>query len=298
MTAFLLLIVCLLLGILVARIVQLPPNLASGLNWWVVNIALPAMVLHLIPQLQFTLDMWFLVASQWLVFALSWILFAIIGKMLRWSPRRIGALTLVCGLGNTAFVGYPMIEALRGQPGLALATIADQPGCFVMLALGGSLAIAVYSGARIRAEDIAKRVILFPPFLALLVGIAAGVLGGWPSLVDSVLSRIGDSLVPLALFSVGLQVRMQFESGQAGAVAIGLLYKLLLAPLIIYALGAALGISGLTLTISVLQSAMAPMISAAILAQQHDLEPKLANLVLVIGIVLSFATVPMINAMV
>jgi predicted permease len=297
MTAFLLLIACLLLGAVVARIARPPPTLATGLNWWVVNIALPALVMHLIPQLQFTIDMWFLIASQWLVFLCSWILFAAMGKALQWTPSRVGALTLVCGLGNTAFVGYPMIEALRGQQGLALAAVADQPGCFVMLAVGGALATTVYSGARIQPRQIATRVILFPPFLALLVGLLVGVSGGWPTAVDSILNRIGDSLVPLALFSVGLQVRMQFASGHAGAAAIGLLYKLCVAPLIIYGLGIALGISGMTLTISVLQSAMAPMISAAILAEQHDLEPRLANLVLVIGLVLSFATVPAINAL-
>jgi malate permease and related proteins len=42
----------------------------------------------------------------------------------------------------------------------------------------------------------------------------------------------------------------------------------------------------------VLESAMAPMISAAILASDHDLEPDLANAVLGVGILLSFVTVP------
>jgi malate permease and related proteins len=297
MTAFLLLIACLLLGVVVARAAKPPPTLASGLNWWVINIALPALVLHLIPQLQFTSDMWLLVVSQWLVFAVAWVLFAVLGKALHWSRGRIGALTLVCGLGNTAFIGYPMIEALRGQPGLALAVVADQPGCFVMLAVGGAIATAVYSGKRIHAGEIAKRVLLFPSFLALLVGVAVGVLGGWSIAIDSILSRVGDTLVPLALFSVGLQVRMQFTQGQLGATGLGLLYKLALAPLFVYGLGVASNIGGLTLTISVLQAAMAPMISAAILAEQHDLEPRLANLVLVVGIMLSFVTVPVINAM-
>jgi len=296
MSAYLLLIVCLLLGVLVARAMRPPPPLATGLNWWVINIALPALVLHLIPQLHFTLDMWFLIASMWLVFAASWALFAMIGKLLHWSRGRIGALTLVCGLGNTAFIGYPMIEALRGQPGLALAAVADQPGCFVMLAVGGAIVTAVYSGGRIHAGEIAKRVLLFPSFLALLVGILVGTLGGWPGFVDSILTRIGDSLVPLALFSVGLQVRLQLAPGHLGAAAFGLIYKLALAPLFIYALGVALGIGELTLAISVLQAAMAPMISATILAEQHNLEPRLANLVLVVGIVLSFVTVPLIDS--
>jgi malate permease and related proteins len=297
MTAFPLLIACLLLGVVVARVAKTPPTLAAGLNWWVINIALPALVLHLIPQLHFTSDMWLLVVSQWLVFAVAWILFAVLGKALHWSSERIGALTLVCGLGNTAFIGYPMIEALRGQQGLVLAAVADQPGCFVMLAVGGAIVTSVYSGGRIHAGEIAKRVLLFPSFVALLVGTAMGVLGGWPVAVDSILNRVGDTLVPLALFSVGLQVRMQFTYEQLGATGLGLLYKLALAPLFVYGLGVASSIGGLTLTISVLQSAMAPMISAAILAEQHDLEPRLANLVLVTGIVLSFVTVPLINTL-
>jgi hypothetical protein len=39
------------------------------------------------------------------------------------------------------------------------------------------------------------------------------------------------------------------------------------------------------------------MVSAAILADQHQLEPALAGSVLGIGIVLSLATVPWINAL-
>ena len=39
------------------------------------------------------------------------------------------------------------------------------------------------------------------------------------------------------------------------------------------------------------------MVSAAILAEQHELEPALAGSVLGIGILLSLATVPWINAL-
>jgi predicted permease len=43
---------------------------------------------------------------------------------------------------------------------------------------------------------------------------------------------------------------------------------------------------------------MAPMITAAILAQQHDLEPELSGVTLGLGILLSFLTVPLISALV
>jgi len=38
-----------------------------------------------------------------------------------------------CGLGNTAFMGYPMIEARRGAPGLSLAPML----CWALGSLSG-----------------------------------------------------------------------------------------------------------------------------------------------------------------
>jgi malate permease and related proteins len=49
------------------------------------------------------------------------------------------------------------------------------------------------------------------------------------------------------------------------------------------------------LAIGVLQAAMGPMITAAILADQNRLDPPLANTVLGAGILLSLLTVPLIN---
>ena len=295
MSTLLLLLVCLTLGVVVQRFGKPSPVLAQSLNWWVLNVALSALVLHLIPQLEFEWRLWYLVASMWLVFLGAWGFFALLGRLLHWPPQRVGALTLVCGLGNTAFIGFPLIEALRGQEGVKLALIADQAGCFIALAVGGAVVAALYSGARVTAMGIARKVAFFPPFISLLAGVLVSVLGGWHPSVDGMLARIGATLVPLALFSVGLQLRLRLARGQISALAAALAWKLALAPLIVGAIGVALGMSGMVLTIAVLESAMAPMISAAILADQHDLEPSLANTVLGVGILLSFITVPLVN---
>ena len=88
---------------------------------------------------------------------------------------------------------------------------------------------------------------------------------------------------------------MQFQHGQARALLLALGWKLVLAPLLIWLGGLAAGVSSSILTIAVLQAAMGPMISATILAEQHDLEPQLANSVLGIGIILSLVTVPLVD---
>ncbi|MEW6166476.1 MAG: AEC family transporter [Pseudomonadota bacterium] len=297
MSALLLLAACLALGALVARHAHPPLGLAQGLNWWVINIALPALILHLIPQLHFEWQFWFLVVSQWLVFAGAFVLFRFAGGRLGWSRRRIGGLTLVCGLSNTSFMGYPLLEALRGREGLALGVIADQIGCFVALSVGGTLVAALYSGAQPHPREVLRRILLFPAFLALLAGSIVGLLGGWPPAVEEVLARIGATLAPLALFSVGLRFRLQLGGDQALPLALGLGWKLVVAPLSVLALGALAGVGGLTLTIGVMQAAMAPMISAAILADQHGLDPPLANNVLGAGILLSLVSVPLWSAL-
>jgi malate permease and related proteins len=63
----------------------------------------------------------------------------------------------------------------------------------------------------------------------------------------------------------------------------------------VWLLGNAAGIEGSVLEVTVLQAAMAPMISGAILAQQNRLEPALANAVLGLGILLGFLTVPVVH---
>lgn len=297
MSSILLLAICLVLGWIVARVATIPANLPQSLNWWVLNIAFSALVLQLIPKLTFDWHLWFLSVSMWLVFLGSWGFFALLGRWLHWPRARVGALTLVGGLSNASFIGFPLVEALRGEEGLKLAVVADQTGAFIAMAVGGTIVAALYSGTRVQPSAIARKVLLFPPFVCLFVGILVGVLGGWPATIEPILVRIGATLVPIALFSVGLQFRLRFEATQASAIALGLLWKLILAPVLVYSIGAAIGIGGLVLTVAVLQSAMAPMVSAAILADQNNLEPSLANMVLGFGILIAFATVPIANSL-
>ncbi|HEV7717070.1 MAG TPA: AEC family transporter, partial [Steroidobacteraceae bacterium] len=128
---------CLMLGWVVARIGKAPPALSQNLNWYVINIALPALVLELIPRVHFDSHLLFLPAAMWLVFAGGWAVAASLGKWFGWTRARIGAVALSAGLGNTALVGFPMIEALRGKDALPLAAFADQLGCSIALAVGG-----------------------------------------------------------------------------------------------------------------------------------------------------------------
>jgi predicted permease len=295
MTSFLLLVVCAVLGMITARNIKGAASFTMPLNWWVLNVALPALVLELLPKLAFDWHLWFLLVSQWLIFAGAWVGFAALGRLFNWSKGRVGALVLTAGLGNTLFIGYPVIEAILGREALPYAVIADQGGAFLSFIVGGAIVAAVY-GERDATRQvplsrfIVQRLIRFPAMYAILLGIIVGAIGGWPKDLDAMLLRLGATLTPLALFSAGLQFRFRVSSDQRGPLALGLAWKLLLGPLIVYAIGVAAGIGSQMLAVGVIQAAMAPMVSAAILADQNQLEPPLANSMLALGILLSVFT--------
>nr|WP_255203870.1 AEC family transporter [Myxococcus sp. AM011] len=187
-----------------------------------------------------------------------------------------------------------MAEALLGSEGLAVAVVADQLGSFLVLSTLATLAATRASaGAELPLSVLARKVATFPPFVALVVSLLLRPVG-YPVWVESVLERLGALLTPLALFSVGLQLRLSGVKARLPALSLGLFYKLVLVPgVVMLGLWVLPGLSPVVVQATVLQAAMAPMVSAAILAAEHRLDPELAVLMVGVGIPLSFVTAPL-----
>ncbi|WP_273453509.1 AEC family transporter [Nevskia ramosa] len=295
MSAILLLALCLGIGLAMARDQRLPPGAPQALNFWIVNVALPALILVEIPKLHFSRELLFPAIAPWFVFFGAIAVFSYTGRRRNWSRGTTGAMILTCGLGNTAYMGLAMIEALRGPELVGAAVIADQFGSFTMLSIGGVIVAAYFSGAQPTAAQIVRRVFGFTPFLALVVALVLWPLGGLPDILQTVLTRIGQTLTPLALFSVGLQLKFRGIGEQRLTLLGGLGWKMLFAPLFVFGAALLLGldINAPNAVAGILQCAMPPMVTAGILAEQYKLNPSLANLVIGIGTVLSLITLPL-----
>lgn len=282
-------------GVLARHSSRFPPGSAQALNAFALSVALPALVLHSIHRLQWHPSLLAAAAGPWLTFAGAWLLFGRLQGWLGLAPRPAAALVLTAGLCNTAFVGLPLLEALFGRVALPVAVVVDQFGSFLLLATVATAFAARASGRAAGSGALVRQLFTFPPFIALLVAVATRGWT-WPVWLESTLQRLGETLTPVALFSVGYQLRLGRVHVHARALTLGLGYKLVLAPLAIaLALRAVPGLPPLVYEVSVLQVAMAPMVSGALLAAEHDLEPELAALMVGVGIPLSFATVPLLR---
>jgi predicted permease len=292
MSNFALLLVCFALGMALRRTGRLPEATPAALNGFIVHVSLPALTLHHLRRLDFDASLAAPLAMAWLLFAVGVAFFFAAQRLWRWPAATTGALILTGALGNTSFVGLPMIECFFGREHVGLGILIDQLGTYVVLSTVGLLVAATLSAGELSARAVAQRIFTFPPFLAVLAALALAPLPvpGW---IDAVFLRLGDTLAPLALLSVGFQLRFAAVRERWRPLLAGLGFKLVAGPLAVLAVFAAFAdLDSAVLQVAVFEAAMAPMIGGAIVAAQHKLDPELTTLMVGIGIPLSFLTLP------
>ncbi|ESU26326.1 Membrane transport protein [Flavobacterium limnosediminis JC2902] len=292
MENILLIFVCMLLGFLVKKSAAFPPLSYKTLNQFVIYISLPAVALYYIPKLEISSKLLFPLGIAWLGFALSYLFFTGFGKLFGWSKKLTGCLIITAGLGNTSFVGFPVIEAVYGKQGLETAVIVDQPGSFVVVSTLAILVATMYSRGTASSSMILKKILFFPPFIAFAISCVLNVLQlDFPEMLQSVFQRLGSTVTPIALVSVGMQLEFGSKSKHWKFLTLGLFFKLFLTPAFFYLLYVMLlGGTGLEVQVSILEAAMAPMITGVIVASNYGLKPKLSSMMIGFGIPISFIT--------
>lgn len=289
MANFLLIAVCLISGMIFRSMGTLPKDTHKGINAWVLNIALPAVSLNYIPYIKWSTELLFPIAAPLIVWLGGWVYISVYALKQPMDKATKGALKLTSSLSNTSFLGFPMVMAYFGSEALSIAVITDQAG-FILLSTAGII-VAINSAQKepLSIKAILKRLFRFPPFIAF---IAALIL---PRFVDiSPLNPLFEKLVatvgPLALFSIGLQLRFSGWRTELKHLSAGLFYKLLLAPALVLLTAVIFGLKGAIPQVSIFEIAMPTLVTSSLIADEYGLNPKLANLMVGIGIMLSFIT--------
>ncbi|MBF0134635.1 MAG: AEC family transporter [Magnetococcus sp. DMHC-1] len=294
MENFLMIVLALLLGMALQRLGVMPPDGALVLNRFVIHVSLPALVLTRVPQIVFSRDLWAPLLTPWILLVISAASILFLVRIFSWSRPVAGVLLLVVPLGNTSFLGIPMVQAFFGPSGVATALLYDQIGTFSALATYGTFIMAIYGDAsQPTPGSILKKIVTFPPFMALLAALAVRS-GTIPPPLEHVLETLANTLVPVVMVAVGMQFRLLLPRTMLLPLTMALGFKLLVSPLLAMALCHLAGWSGLTAQITIFESAMPPMITAGALAIAANLAPELAAAAVGLGILLSFATLPLV----
>ena len=281
-------------GLLLRRMPVFPADTDRSLNLYVIYIALPALILLQVPSLRFSSQMLVTVIMPWVALFVSALLTLMLCRIMRWSRETTGALLLVVPLGNTSFLGIPMVEQFFGTHAVSYAILYDQFGSFLALSSYGTLILAVYGkGEQSSPVKVLIKIILFPPFIALLFALflpADSLL----QTIHPVLTMAAGSLVPVVLVAIGFQMQLLLPGREIAPFVSGLLIRLLITPCLFILACRISGLHGEAVQVSLFETAMPPMVTAGALASIAGLKPGLTSAMVGFGLLFSFITLPLI----
>jgi predicted permease len=281
-------------GWLLKRVSVFPKQTAQVLNLFALYAALPAVILLKAPQIRFSLEMLVPAVMPWAMLLVSVVLVLWAGRAFGWSREVVGVLLMVVPMGNTSFMGVPMVTAFFGEQGIPSLIVYDQLGTALIFAVYGSVILAIYgSDVRIRPARIAAKVILFPPTVALVLGLCLRSQV-YPAPVMSFLQALAGTLTPLVMTAIGFQLKVRLSPETVRPMAFGLIVKLVAAPLAALAGCRLLGIDTLPANVSIFQAGMPPMVVAGTMAMVAGLAPELAAASISLGMILSFLSLPLL----
>ena len=288
----------LLIGLIIKRAGKFPDNTAQVLNLYVIYAALPGVIFTKIPALEFSADLLIPVVIPWVLLCISAVLIYAVGRLLNWSRSIIGALMICVPLGNTSFFGFPMIEAFYGSDAILYGLLYDQFGSFFGLAIYSTIVITLFAenpdgqANRPSVLAIGKKIVLFPPFIALVIALFIKDLQ-YPPIFAELVQSLAVTLVPVIMVAVGFQLKFRLPKGSKTPLFVGLLTKLLIMPLITIGLLWRVGFDSHLVQVTVFESAMPPMITAGAVAIMAGLAPSLAAAMVGYGILVAFVSLPL-----
>ena len=298
MENFVLILLAIAIGYGINRLNIFSKDAPTILNQFVIYISLPAMILLQIPKLSFSMDTLIPIIIAWIVMFFSAILVLLLAKIFSFSKEITGSLMLVAILGNTSFMGIPIVNAYMGESAMPYVLVYDQLGTFIALAVYGTFVASYYSSkSQITFKIITFKVLTFPPFISL---VAALFLMGveFNPIISKVLAAFSSTIVPMALVAVGLQLQFKLPREDIKPFTLALLIKLLIAPIIAIIICKIFSWNNDVSIVSIMEAGMAPMITAGAIASMAGLAPRLSSAIVGYGILISFITTAIIFKMI
>ena len=291
MTNFILIAVCIIAGMVFKATKSIHPAAHKGINTWILYLALPAVSFKYLPKVEWSQEMLFPILSTVVIAVGSLFYMKFYSKAKGYSERSQRSLELASGYSNTSFIGFPLISAFYGEQYLSIAIICDQTMflCLSTIGIVSALKGGSNGSGTISSSFILKRLFTFPPFLGC---ISALILSQFVDLspAEPFFDKLAATVGPLALFSVGLQLKFNGWRKLWSQISMSMVYKLMIAPAVVMLLALVIGIKGDVAKISIFEAAMPTLVTSSIIAEQFKLNTKLTNLIIGISIIVGFFT--------
>lgn len=208
-----------------------------------------------------------------------------------YSSKTRWSIVTTSAMCNAGFLGYPVVLGVYGGAGLIRAVFYDI-GNTIIFVVFGLLFVFMYGG---NFQSIIQRSILFPPMLAVILGILVNLSGlSLGFVVSNVLEYLSGAAIPLIMLSLGLSLEFSKVKEYWGAASFVSAIRLLVAPLIALFIIFILGWGGLDRAVTVVEAGMPSAMLSLVLAITYDLDVNLSAACIFLSTTLSMISIPVI----
>jgi predicted permease len=217
----------------------------------------------------------------------------LVGRYLyqRFPERTRSVLKYITVFSNCGFMGFPVLESVFGSIGVFYGALYVIPFNILTLSYG----VMVFTGKSDR--DTIKKILTHPVIISVGIGMLLFLFQiPLPDSVSKAIAMVGSMTSPLSMLIVGallagIPLKEMFRGKE---LYYGSFIRLIILPLLIYAVLWLLRLPEDVFRVCVILTAMPAAANTAIFAEKYDGEAGLASRCIGVSTILSILTIPLI----
>jgi predicted permease len=269
---------------------------SGPLNAVIVYVALPALIFTSVAKAPLSFELLKVAGVAWAVSLAGLSVAWEVAHALRLPPRTAAGFVLVAALGNTGYLGYPIVRALLGPAFLPEAVFYDVFGTVAVLFTIG-IAVAARYGEHEGRINVLKELFTFPAMIALLVALGYRFLPVPAAVTATVMDWTGvaaSMAVPLIMVSLGVSLDFRSLRGAVAPLAAASGIKLLLLPALALAVATIMRDRS-SLHLLALQAGMPSMLLALVVGHRFKLDTEFIAAVALVTMIGCLVTIPLVQ---
>lgn len=267
----------------------------NGLNAFVVNAAWPCMVINAM-QIDFDISVLKesgnMMGKMLIIFAIICFLCLVIAKCLNVDRKRRSLFIFMSVFGNTGFIGIPLVQLMCGEMSAFYASILEAANDILIFTFG----IFIMQKASEEGKGFSLKNFLNPCFIGSVIGLILFVFQiKLPGFIAGPVEMLSSATTPVAMIVLGFQLgglKLKDFCGDKLCYAT-VLMKLVIAPLITFAVLKIWASSYPADTTLLIDMGMPVAVMSALLSQKYDNDTALATKAILISTLGLFVSVPL-----
>lgn len=225
------------------------------------------------------------------------LLAALIAKFLNVNKEKKMIFIVNFAFSNSLFVGVPVNVAIFGEKSLLYVFIFFMANNITFWTLGAYALANVGNKDKFNIKCLLPNVkkAITPGIIAIILGYALVLLNiNLPDFLLDGLRYLGNLAVPLSIMFIGINLALvKKEDLIIDTTAIlGLIGRFLISPLVIWVLLIPFEITGLAMSVFILEAAMPAQANTAIAAKHYNVEPEYASAMVGLSTIFSILVIP------